>query len=110
MGLLKAARLVRKAASAKQVLPKARIYWRAIRDPRTPFWVKAAVFGAVGYAFSPIDLLPDFVPFAGWLDDLVISPALLALALKAIPKEVMADAERETRAAMKSELLEQAGA
>ena len=110
MGLFKTAKLVRTVATGRQVVPKMRVYWRAIRDPRTPLWVKASIAGAAGYAISPIDLMPDFIPLAGWLDDLVISPALLAIALRAVPKEVLADAERETREEQKRELLEQAGA
>ena len=61
----------------------------AYRDNRTPWYAKA--FGAlvVAYALSPIDLIPDFVPILGYLDDLIIVPLGIALAIKMIPKEVM---------------------
>ena len=54
----------------------------------------------VGYAFSPIDLIPDFVPVLGYLDDLVIVPLGIALALKLIPPDVMADCRARSQMAM----------
>lgn len=69
----------------------------AARDPRTP-WVAKALIGLVlAYAFSPIDLIPDFVPVLGLLDDLLLVPASLALAIKLIPAEVMADSRAAAR-------------
>jgi uncharacterized membrane protein YkvA (DUF1232 family) len=63
----------------------------ACRDPRTP-WLARAVAGAVvAYALCPIDLIPDFVPVLGYLDDLVLVPAGLLLALRLVPPAVMAD-------------------
>jgi uncharacterized membrane protein YkvA (DUF1232 family) len=64
--------------------------YRAYRDPRTPWYARLFAACVVGYAFSPIDLIPDFVPVLGYLDDLVLVPAGIALALKMIPPEVMA--------------------
>ena len=63
----------------------------AYRDPRVP--VTARIFAAcvVGYAFSPIDLIPDFIPVLGYLDDLVIVPLGIWLALRMIPRNVMAE-------------------
>lgn len=66
--------------------------WIAYRDPRTPWYAKVFSAVVVAYAFCPIDLIPDFVPILGYLDDLVLIPAGIALALKMIPAEVMADA------------------
>ncbi len=66
----------------------------AARDPRTPWLARAMVILVVAYALSPIDLIPDFVPVLGYLDDLVLIPAGIALALRLIPSEVMADARR----------------
>ncbi len=63
----------------------------ACRDPRTPWYAKALAGAVVAYAFSPIDLIPDFIPVLGYLDDLLIVPAGLALALRLIPAPVMAD-------------------
>ena len=66
--------------------------WFAARDPRTPWYAKALAIAVTAYAFSPVDLIPDFVPVLGYLDDLILIPAGIALTLKMIPAEVMADA------------------
>jgi uncharacterized membrane protein YkvA (DUF1232 family) len=63
----------------------------AARDPRTPWYAKLLVAGIVAYAFSPIDLIPDFVPVLGYLDDLVLIPIGIALAIKLVPHQVMAE-------------------
>ena len=63
----------------------------AARHPRTPWYAKVLVAGIVAYAFSPIDLIPDFVPVLGYLDDLILIPIGIAIALKLIPAEVMAE-------------------
>jgi uncharacterized membrane protein YkvA (DUF1232 family) len=64
----------------------------AYRDPRVPWYGKALVAFVVAHTFSPIDLIPDFIPILGYLDDLIITPLGLALALRLIPAEVMEDA------------------
>ena len=64
----------------------------AARDPRTPWYVKALIFFVVAHTFSPIDLIPDFIPVLGYVDDLIITPGGLWLAVRLIPAEVMADA------------------
>jgi uncharacterized membrane protein YkvA (DUF1232 family) len=63
----------------------------AARDPRVPWYAKLIAVCVVGYAFSPIDLIPDFIPVLGYVDDLVLVPLGIALVLKMIPGEVMAD-------------------
>lgn len=63
----------------------------AARDPRTPWYAKLLVAGIVAYAFSPIDLIPDFVPVLGYLDDLILIPMGIALAIKLIPHSVLAE-------------------
>jgi uncharacterized membrane protein YkvA (DUF1232 family) len=63
--------------------------WFALKNPTMPFWAKVVCFIAVAYALSPVDLIPDFIPVLGYLDDLIIVPALVWLALKLIPAEVM---------------------
>jgi uncharacterized membrane protein YkvA (DUF1232 family) len=63
--------------------------WFALKNPTMPFWAKVVCFIAVAYALSPVDLIPDFIPVLGYLDDLIIVPALVWLALKLIPTEVM---------------------
>ncbi len=69
----------------------------AARDPRTPWYAKAIAIGTVAYAVSPIDLIPDFVPVLGYLDDLLIVPAGIMLALKLIPPSVMEEAREKAR-------------
>jgi uncharacterized membrane protein YkvA (DUF1232 family) len=63
----------------------------AYHDPRVPWYAKAVCACTVGYALSPIDLIPDFIPVLGYLDDLVIVPAGLALAIMLIPNDVMCE-------------------
>jgi uncharacterized membrane protein YkvA (DUF1232 family) len=69
----------------------------AYRDPRVPWYARLLVAVVVGYAFSPIDLIPDFVPVLGYLDDLLLVPLGIWLALKLIPAEVMAEARARAR-------------
>ena len=63
----------------------------AARDPRTPWYAKFLVAGIVAYALSPIDLIPDFVPVLGYLDDLILIPIGIALAIKLVPHQVLAE-------------------
>jgi len=70
----------------------------AARDPRVPWYAKLLASAVVVYAVSPIDLIPDFIPVIGLLDDMIIVPLGLALALKMIPREVMAEHRQEARA------------
>jgi uncharacterized membrane protein YkvA (DUF1232 family) len=63
----------------------------AYQDPRTPWYAKALAAFVVAHTFSPIDLIPDFIPILGYLDDLIIAPLGIALALRLIPPEVMAE-------------------
>lgn len=64
----------------------------AVRDPRTPLAARLIAGLVVAYAFSPIDLIPDFIPVIGLLDDAILVPLGIALALRMIPAAVMADA------------------
>ena len=65
--------------------------WLAARDPRTPWYAKLLALSIAAYALSPIDLIPDFIPVIGYLDDIVIVPLGILLALRLIPSHVMAD-------------------
>ena len=67
----------------------------AYRDPRTPWLARVIAVATVVYALSPVDLIPDAIPVLGYLDDLLIVPAGIALALKLIPAEVMAEARKQ---------------
>ena len=64
----------------------------AARDPRTAWYTKALIFLIVAYALSPIDLIPDFVPILGYLDDLIIVPSGIWLVIRLIPPEVLEEA------------------
>lgn len=73
--------------------------WLAARDPRTPWYAKALALAVAAYALSPIDLIPDFVPVLGYLDDAVIVPLGILLTVMLIPGDLMAEfrAEAERR-------------
>ena len=82
-------RVLRKtAADLKQNLP---IYQKALKDPRTPKLAKALLGMAVAYAMMPFDLIPDFIPILGRIDDVVIIPVLTKMAITMIPQEVLED-------------------
>ena len=72
---------------------KAEVYalYLAYRDPRVPWYTRLFAAGVVAYAFSPIDLIPDFIPVIGFLDDLILVPLGILLALRMIPPAVMAE-------------------
>jgi uncharacterized membrane protein YkvA (DUF1232 family) len=63
----------------------------AARDPRVPWYAKALAFCVAGYALSPIDLIPDFIPVVGYLDDVIIVPLGIVLVVKLIPPEIMTE-------------------
>ena len=63
----------------------------ALKDKRTPWFAKFIAFVVVVYALSPIDLIPDFIPVLGYLDDIIILPALIAWCVKCIPNDVFED-------------------
>ena len=63
--------------------------WFALRDPRTPWLARALAWLVVAYALSPIDLIPDFIPVLGYLDDLLL-PGLIWLTLRLLPEAVLA--------------------
>lgn len=78
-------------ARARELKQEAYSIYLAARDPRTPWYAKALIFFVVAHTFSPIDLIPDFIPVLGYLDDLIITPGGLWLAVRLIPPEVLAD-------------------
>lgn len=65
--------------------------WLAARDPRVPWYAKAVAGMVAAYALSPVDLIPDFVPVLGYLDDIIIVPFGILLAVRLIPPELMAE-------------------
>ena len=81
-GLKKRARIVKRDVFA---------LYLAMRDPRTPWYAKAVAAAVLAYALSPLDLIPDFIPVIGYLDDLIVVPLGIALALRLIPEPVMSE-------------------
>jgi len=63
----------------------------AAHDPRVPWYAKALAICVAGYALSPIDLIPDFVPILGYMDDIIIVPLGILIVVKLIPPEIMAE-------------------
>jgi uncharacterized membrane protein YkvA (DUF1232 family) len=82
---------------AKQLKRQTYVLYLAYKDPRTPWYARLFTACVVAYAFSPIDLIPDFVPVLGYLDDLILVPIGVAIALKMIPAEVLHDSEVEAQ-------------
>lgn len=80
-------------------LLKAETYtlYLAARHPETPWYAKLLVAAIVAYAFSPVDLIPDFIPVLGYLDDLILIPIGIALAIKIIPSAVLAECRARAR-------------
>ena len=83
------------AALRRQVLT----LWFCARHPRTPLAAKLLAALVAAYALSPIDLIPDFIPVLGYLDDLILVPAGVYLTLRLIPEDVVAEARAQAEAA-----------
>jgi len=77
---------------ARALKNEAYAIYLAAKDPRTPWYAKALIYFVVAHTFSPIDLIPDFIPILGYLDDLIITPLGIALAIRLIPADVLAEA------------------
>ena len=75
----------------------------ASKDPRLPWYAKALVVFVVAHTFSPIDLIPDFIPVLGYVDDLIVTPLGIALALKMIPEPVMTECRQRAQATLEQE-------
>ena len=71
--------------------------WIAARDRRVPWYAKAAAAAVAAYALSPIDLIPDFIPVLGYLDDVIIVPLGIVLVVKIIPDPLMAEFREEAQ-------------
>lgn len=72
----------------------------AYKDPRVPWYAKLFIACVAGYAFSPVDLIPDFIPVIGYLDDLVLIPLGIAMAIKMIPPTVLTECREKAQSAM----------
>lgn len=84
-------------AWARELKREVRALLLALKDPRTPALAKIVAWCVIAYALSPIDLIPDVIPVLGLLDDLVLLPLGIALAVRLIPAPVLADCRRRAR-------------
>jgi uncharacterized membrane protein YkvA (DUF1232 family) len=84
-------------AKARMIKQDTYALYLAYRDPRVPWYAKVWAALVVAYAFSPIDLIPDFIPVLGYLDDVILVPLGIALAVRMIPPDVMAEARLAAR-------------
>jgi uncharacterized membrane protein YkvA (DUF1232 family) len=92
LGVIK--RWIRRARKLKTELY---VLYLAYRDPRVPWYGKLFAALVVAYAFSPVDLIPDFIPVLGYLDDVVLVPLGISIALRMIPTPVLADCRERAR-------------
>jgi uncharacterized membrane protein YkvA (DUF1232 family) len=76
---------------ARTIKRDAHAVYLAARDPRVPWYAKALALAVAGYALSPIDLIPDFIPILGYLDDLILVPLGIWTVVKLIPARIMAE-------------------
>lgn len=86
---------------SKQLKSEMVALYLAYKHPRTPWYAKVLAGLIIGYALSPIDLIPDFIPVLGYLDDLIIVSAGIALLIKIIPRDIL----EESRAKAQSDIL-----
>lgn len=77
--------------------------WFAGKNPRTPWYAKALGVFVVAYALSPIDLIPDFIPVLGYVDDVLLLPVLIWLTVKLLPPDVLADSRLQADEWMRSQ-------
>ena len=82
--------------NAKRLKAQVYVLYFATRHPGAPWHAKLVVFAVVAYALSPIDLIPDFIPVLGQLDDLILLPLGIALAVRFIPKDVIQECTEKT--------------
>jgi uncharacterized membrane protein YkvA (DUF1232 family) len=87
---------------AKRLRSETYALYLAFKDKRTPWYARVFAGLVVAYAFSPIDLIPDFIPILGYLDDLLLIPLGISLALKMIPAEVMDESRLRAEAELKT--------
>jgi uncharacterized membrane protein YkvA (DUF1232 family) len=89
--------LTRLRTKAKQLKYEVSALYLAYRRKDVPFYAKIGIVIAVGYALSPIDLIPDFIPVLGYLDDLILVPLLISLAIKLIPPPMLEACREEAK-------------
>jgi len=82
-------------AGAKKLKEQISVIYYAYKNPETGVFPRILIWITLAYALSPVDLIPDFIPVIGYLDDLIILPALIILTIRLIPDAVMQDARRK---------------
>ncbi len=82
---------------SKQLRSEVYALYLASRHPKTPWYAKVFAALVIGYALSPIDLIPDFIPVIGYIDDLIIIPAGVSILIKMIPREVLEECRGKAR-------------
>jgi uncharacterized membrane protein YkvA (DUF1232 family) len=87
---------------AKQLKQEAYALYYVCKDRRAPWYVRLLAIAIVAYAFSPIDLIPDFIPLLGYLDDLILIPLLIIILLKLTPKNILDRAREKASLAIAS--------
>ena len=83
--------LVKLRAFASRIKRDALTVYFIARDARTPFLIRLFAFAVAAYALSPIDLIPDFIPVLGYIDDIILLPISISLIVKLAPRDVLAD-------------------
>lgn len=84
---------------ARELKSELHALYLACRDPRVPWYARVLAVCVVGYAFSPIDLIPDPIPILGYLDDLILVPLGIALVIRLVPADILAEHRIAARAA-----------
>ena len=84
-------------SAGRELKGELRVYRLVLKDRRTPRPAKLLLWLAVGYTLLPFDLIPDFIPVLGQIDDLIIVPALVILSLKVVPREVIEDCRQRAK-------------
>jgi len=87
---------------AKRIKRDGVTLWFAGKHPRTPWYAKGLGVFVVAYALSPIDLIPDFIPVLGYVDDMLLLPALIWLTVKLLPPEILAECRSQADAWMQA--------
>ena len=97
-------------AKAKRLKGEIYALYLAYKDPRVPWYAKAFIACIVGYALSPVDLIPDFIPVLGYLDDIVLLPIGIWVALKMIPAAVLAECRQQALKRLNTDRLQSVAA
>jgi len=81
----------------RQLKTEVYVLYLALKDSRTPWYAKALALVVVAYALSPVDLIPDFIPILGFIDDLILVPAGIYLTFKMIPDEILEEHRQKAK-------------